>query len=560
MYFDFFFQILDRKSILSSNECLLDKNNNIKTGYENFCIKKGTLKLYPFKDFDFIGKNVVCQKCCQKFASKLSYKAHVGTSICIRTYNGPNLVYLKYKNKNCKRINKKNKNKPVEKQNAHDIKKNLLNPEMLNTLQTRNNCYSDAVLQRNTVKEKQKNGSNKNYDPSVKKPRGRPRKNIEKDTEPGPKKRGRPKKSNSMTVDSSSQNDNSSDNNPENNESELKIERISIVNNAETGKLQYFSSKMKVLTDRFWKLIDTVWTQEKDTNVYQNHIEHHDKIQFIKEEKKKVESSVREKEIIRNIEVLENDLKFLSKQFKDESDYCYTEELELMLSKLNEKRNEYNQSKQKKTEINNGSTTGKGKENIQCIIVNEDESEKIVNKIDFSNSETNGIWVTNDNSTIINPTISIKLNNDCVGVDNLNEELTNEDNLEDNLETSLTEDVTLNCMNSVKNHLNNFDFNHRYGSTLTCTICSRHFESIVEWKMHHYEHLDMMKKKFLCKLCGLKFKMYKNFVKHVNIHVEKERNCTPDNKHSRLFMCKICNRQYNHLVSYFAHIRIHKLK
>lgn len=545
----------------------MDKNNNIKTGYENFCIKKGTIKLYPFKDFDFIGKQVVCQKCCQRFVSKMSYKAHVGTSICIRTYNGPNLVYLKYKNKNCRRITKKNKNKPVEKQNAHDIKKNLLNPEMLNTLQTRNNCYSDAVLQRNTVKEKQKNGSNKNDDPSVKKPRGRPRKNIEeKDTEHIPKKRGRPKKSITITIDSSSQNDNSSDYNPENNESELKelkIDRINNVNNtynnAELGKLQYFSSKMKVLTDRFWKIIDTVWTP--DTNVYQNHIEHHDKMQFIKDEKKKVELSVREKDIILNVEVLENDLKFLSKQCKDKSDYSYTEELELMLTKLGEKRNEYNQSKVKKTDMNNGSTASKGKENIQCILgENEDESEKNENKIDFSKSETNGIWVTNDNSTVINPTISIKLNNDCIDVDNLNEESTNEDNLEDNLGTSLTEDVTLNCMNSVKNHLNNFDFNHRYGSKLACTICTRHFGSIFEWKMHHYEHLDLMKKKFLCKVCGLKFKMYKNFIKHVDTHSEKEKNCTFDTKHSRLFKCKVCNRQYNHLVTYFAHIRIHKLK
>lgn len=198
------------------------------------------------------------------------------------------------------------------------------------------------------------------------------------------KKRGRPRKSNSITVDSSSQNDNSSDNNPENNESELKESSIELKCNVdnkynnETGKLQYFSSKMKVLTDRFWKLIDTVWTQDKDTNVYQNHIEN-DKIQCIKEEKKNVDLSNREKEIFINIEILENDLKFLTKQCKDKSHYSYTEELELMLRKLNE----YNQSKLKKTDMmNNGVTVSKGKENIQCIIgKNKEEYEKNENKI-----------------------------------------------------------------------------------------------------------------------------------------------------------------------------------
>jgi len=179
-------------SILSHQyKDLFKKNNNVKTGYEDTCIKKGAVKYLPFKDFDFIGKNVVCQKCCQKFASRMSYRAHIGTSICIRTYNGPNLVYLKYKNRNSRRLRKKNKNKLIDDLH-HDIKKNLLNPEMLNTLQTRNNCYSDIVHQRIKVKGKHSNNSNKkkNDYSSVKKPRGRPRKNIDIE----PKKRGRPKK------------------------------------------------------------------------------------------------------------------------------------------------------------------------------------------------------------------------------------------------------------------------------------------------------------------------------------------------------------------------------
>jgi len=352
---------MEKSKLSNQNVDLLNKNNAIKTGYENFCIKKGTVKLFPFKDFDFIGKHVVCQKCCQKFASKMSYRAHVNTSICVRTYNGPNLVYLKYKNRSTKQKWKKNKTKSVE-DNAHDIKKNLLNPEMLNTLQTRNNCYSDIVHQRNKVKEKQSNNSNKNDESLEKKPRGRPRKNIDVE----PKRRGRPKKSNSVTIDgdSSNSNDQSLNNNTESDEGELKKSKVISVcstddeynNNVnETKKLQFFSSKMKILTDRFWKLVNTVWTKAKDTDGFQNPSKSRDQMQCIKEEKKN-DLAVKENEIFFNIGILENELKFLFKQCKDRNEYSYTEELKLMLSKLNEKRNEYNQSNVKKTEMNNETT------------------------------------------------------------------------------------------------------------------------------------------------------------------------------------------------------------
>jgi len=93
------------------NADLAFKNNGIKTGYENFYIKKGNLNLFPFKDFDYINKKVVCLKCFQKFASKFSYKAHVGTVICVRTYNGPHPIYLKYKNRNIRQFRKKKKKK-----------------------------------------------------------------------------------------------------------------------------------------------------------------------------------------------------------------------------------------------------------------------------------------------------------------------------------------------------------------------------------------------------------------------------------------------------------------
>lgn len=552
-------------NLSNQNIDLLEKNNSIKTGYENFCIKKGTVKLLPFKDFDFIGKHVVCQKCCQKFASKMSYRAHVSTNICVRTYNGPNLVYLKYKNRNIKQKWKKNKTKSVEDIHAHDIKKNLLNPEMLNTLQTRNNCYSDIVYQRNKVKEKPINSSNKNDEPFVKKPRGRPRKNVDIE----PKRRGRPKKPNSVIVDvdSSSQDDNNL-NNTESDEAKLKGPRIVSVcsvddefnNNVnETQKLEFFSSKMKILTDRFWKLVNTVWTQVKDTDGLQNSSKNHEQILYNKEEEKD-KLAVKESEIFQNIEILENDLKFLFKQCKDKNEYSYTEELQLMLSKLNEKRNEYNQSKLKKTEMNNGTTTDKGKENIQCALrKNEDEIEKNTNKKETRVVET---WLNNDKMDTVSPSMSVISNdncesNNCIDVINLNDDSTSLDSFEKNTKT-YTEEVTMNCMSSIKNHLNKLDVNYLYGSTLVCKMCNKHFESVVEMKMHRFEHLNMANKKLLCKICGLKFKEFKNFVKHVNQHGKSERNSTHFKKNSTILKCKICNKQFDLLVSYYSHIKTHK--
>ena len=98
--------------LISLNSCpdLTVKNNSIVTGYENFYLEKDNVKLYPTKDFDFIDKNVVCQKCFQQFASRLSYIDHVGTDICVKTCDGPNPVYLKSKKRRtCRQVRKKNK-------------------------------------------------------------------------------------------------------------------------------------------------------------------------------------------------------------------------------------------------------------------------------------------------------------------------------------------------------------------------------------------------------------------------------------------------------------------
>lgn len=525
----------------------------------------------PFKDFDFIGKHVVCQKCYQKFASKTSYRAHVGTDICIKTYNGPNLVYLKYKYRNCRQTQKKNKTrKYMEDLNNYDIKKNILNPEMLNTLQTRNNCYSDNIIhQRNKVKEKQVNSSNKNYDSSIKKPRGRPRKNIDIE----PKKPGKPKKFDAITGSSSSQSDNSIDNNFEN---YITVNTPIIVSvgsynvsayNVNVTKKQKLEYTMESLTESFWKLMSAVWNPDKDII---------DRIHKISNErqyethnvKKEITNDLlyKDKDISFKFETLEKELKSLSSQFEEINDFSYEEELESMLSKLIEKRNEYKQHKLKKTGMNNGSTTNKGKENIQCTLKkNEEDMEINKNKIDFDQNEK-VVWLNNDNrGNISTPTITVILNSsniddcksiDCADIEELNLNSTNKDNFEEIVET-IKKDVTPNSTNSVLKKISDTDFHLISSHKLTCKFCSKMFVSIAEWKMHISEHMAMVSKNLLCKVCGHKFKVYKNFIKHMNIHGKIGR--TDTKIHYKNLKCGICNRQYNYLRSYYAHMKTHGL-
>ncbi|VVC43019.1 Hypothetical protein CINCED_3A015712 [Cinara cedri] len=510
---------------------LFEKNNSIKTGYENFCIQKGTLKLLPFKDFDFIGKHVVCQKCCQKFASKMSYRAHVGTDICIKTFNGPNLIYLKYKNRNCKQTRKTNKKaKFMDDLNSHD-KKNILNPEMLNTLQTRNNCYSDNIInQRNKIKEKQINSTDKKYDPSATKPRGRPKKIIDGE----PKKRGRPKKFNAVTGSGSSQSDNSIDNNLENDLTEVKTPTIITVgdtynvNVTETQELQYV---MDILTDRFWKLMGAVWKPDTDIigTIYKIPNGHHNETQNIKEEFS-TDLLVNEKEIIPQLESLENDIRLLSNRFEEINEFSNEEELESMLSKLTEIRNEYKEQKLKKTVgINNVSTTDKGKENIECAIKNNEDDTEI-----SKNKNEKGIWLNNDNrGNISSSTITVILNSS-----NINDE-------------------SMECIDikEIKSEPTNYQLISV--RELACRYCGKNFASIAEWKMHNSEHLTnfIPRKKYLCKICGHKFKVRKNFMKHLNVHAKLDR--TDTKIHYKSLKCGVCHKQYNYLCSYFAHMKTH---
>ncbi|XP_022164754.1 uncharacterized protein LOC111029855 [Myzus persicae] len=479
--------------LLRHNADLKYKNNSIKTGYENFCIKKGTLKLLPLKDFDFICKQVVCQKCCQKFASKLSYKAHVGTDICVRTYDGPNLIYLKFKNRKRRHAWTPSIRKS-DGDFGHNIQINSLNPEMLNTLQTRNKVYSDKIFQKNKVKEKPTNYSDKKNDgPFVKKPRGRPKKNnISNNAEVNLKKLGRPEKLNAVSVYSSNQNDNRSNSDQEIDESEKT-----------DGKLQSLSFIMK--------------------------------------------------ETLLKLGEQENDSKLLLKKMQGKKEYPYIDELKLRLTKISEKHDEIKPCKLKKTDTQ-GSIPDEGKANIQRTFKNnENESEIEMNTIDFDENEKS-IGILIDNNTV-HAKISKELNNGCESIIHINEDMfgkesISKDSFEDN---SKTVDRTPNITNSVEKHKNDSRLNCIYNTELNCRKHRKTFKSVAEWKLHSNEHSDKLNEIFLCTICGLKFKVYKNYKTHLNNH---KKNKTEQKCLKRL-LCKRCYKQYDFLSSYYTHIKTH---
>ncbi|XP_050433417.1 uncharacterized protein LOC126841134 isoform X2 [Adelges cooleyi] len=366
---------------------LSDKNNSIKTGYEDFQITKGSLKLYPVRDFDFIGKHVVCQKCCQKFASKLSYRAHVNTDICTRTYNGPNLIYLNYKFKHGRQRRKKNsKSRFLEELNGHHLKKNLLNPEMLNTLQTRNNCYSDIVPTR--VKGKHKITTTTNTtptttmntsEPPMKKPRGRPRKIVE---EKLVRKRGRPKKI-IQTENSNSSNVNV---NTTSMKTEVSTADDAYNNNINMSKKQ-LSNKFKIVANKFWSLVGKELRIDNDIGGHQWIDGYLNVSQCDKKEKVYV-SPPKEKNLLASIDQLENEINQLIKQVKNVDEPGLKGKLDLMLKKINESRN----NKKEVAEISNGLVMNKGKENIHHKHrVKEEMTETNRNLELWKNEKTSGI-------------------------------------------------------------------------------------------------------------------------------------------------------------------------
>lgn len=358
LYVYIFFQILENRSLVSSRDYkdLLCKNNRIKTGYENFCIKKGSMKLFPYKDFDFVGKHVVCQKCFKQFPSKLSYKEHVGTGICVRTYNGQNPIYLKYKNRNNIQNSKKNKRKIEEDFQCYDMNNFFLNPEMLNTLQTRNKCYYDIKDEYDEVETKPMNNSNKK-ESTIKKPKGRPTKIIA-GNKIEIKKRSRPNSLEDVTFYNSSKNDNS-----------LKILGYKHADDAYKNNINertrlkpVLASKIKNLSKSFWKAFKNQQIRKGiNTNTYEYPSKH--------------QTQYNEDILIFfQIKELENALKFLSKKILDKNEL---NELELMVKKLSKVREEYKLSKLKNTDM----VGDEGIENIQCTLKNnENETENEMKK------------------------------------------------------------------------------------------------------------------------------------------------------------------------------------
>ncbi|XP_050522474.1 uncharacterized protein LOC126895055 [Daktulosphaira vitifoliae] len=503
---------------------LSDKNNSIKTGYENFLIKKGSLKLLPFKDFDFVGKNVVCQKCCQKFASKMSYRAHIGTDICTRTYNGPNLIYLNYKYKHGRQRRKqKSKSKFIEELSGHQNKKNLLNPELLNTLQTRNNCYSDIVHQR--VKNKNKNNSSTD-DPTLKKPRGRPRKVI---VEKSVKKRGRPRK---VIPIENSKNVLFKENSPNTDDA---------VNNNLTAFKKQLSLKVKTLTDKFWSVAGKELRFDKDIKEYNWLIEYYQNNTSHKEE---VKNSLLEKYLITSIENLEKEVRGLSNELESIDESEHKEKLALMLTKLIERRKELTSNSKEKIEPSNELFVIKNKENFH-------HKDMLTDKLTVVNKNI-GVWLTENISEV--ETITLSDESDSIEISNHKNE-----SCLSNMHDDKNVKSPNKCINFITNHRKNVEINYLKNSTLECKECNKVFASIAEWKMHQTEHSGLNNKQFLCKICGLKFKMYKNFKKHQIIHEQTERKYLDNNKNNYLknLKCKLCNRQYNYLRSYYAHIKTH---
>ncbi|XP_025407664.1 uncharacterized protein LOC112681631 isoform X2 [Sipha flava] len=530
-------KVLENHMLISSNSCtdLSVKNNSIVTGYENFCLEKDNVKLYPTKDFDFIDKNVVCQNCYQQFDSRLSYIAHVGTDICVKPCKEQNLMYLKTKKqRKCRQVRKKNKKKSMEDIHSYDLKKNLLNHEMLNTLQTRNKCYSDYVLSPpKIVRAKRGNSSKDNDEPLVKKPRGRPKKNIAAE----PKKRGRPKKIKAQIA-----NDETLFKTP------LLVSNIDEPSNSnvKVGRKETLSVSMKNVTEKFWKIFNTDWKHDIEGN--EKSFGHHNPMELPKE---KNDSSI-VKDIYLNLEGLKNDLKLLREQLLQGKNKRYKSQLESMLSKLEEKYSEFNYNELKKNDMENNLMTNKGKENIDhCLIENiNDETLVDVNEIIDDDEKCIGKWLNNDMRDQVAPTISIIMNDGCETIktneyieeehfnDNLTIEYVNDehfeedmtieylnvddliskDSFEENLET-LTNDINQNSSSLDHSDLNNDDLNYMYNPILGCKICGSCFVSIAEWKMHRSEHLALLENKnCLCKICGLKFKIFKNYLNHINTH------------------------------------------
>lgn len=319
----------------------MDKNNRTITGYENFRIIKDTLELIPFQDFDFAGKHVVCLKCYQQFASKMSYSVHVGTDICVRFLNvhgRRNDVYLKQK-----KINKKQQKNNVSKNrllSSNISNTNLLNPKKLDALETRNNCYLDSVLERKN-----------------KKPRGKSKKNIEVE----PTRRGKPINSSTLSDCNLSPKINKkclNDKSESNNESMFKKPKIASVSSFDAynnGESEILNSKKKFLTDCAPNILNSDKIKDLDIKSYQNVLK-----QTPSSENAENNLFLDEELIVKNVESPKEDNQSCDQDLQ-KINRRFTAKIDLISSKRKEKIKIKNkENKDQKTDNFSRSITNKG--------------------------------------------------------------------------------------------------------------------------------------------------------------------------------------------------------
>lgn len=453
------------------------------------------MKLYPFKDFDFVGKDVVCLKCYQIYISKCSYKAHIGTDTCVISPNPPNDVYLLFKNRPGR---KKYTNKPVI-DFFGDVSKIISVSEATNGRRTRNGCYLDDFHQRIKVKEKRV----KNVEPHVKKPRGRPRKNVVAEQ----KKQDQPKQLNSEIANTPNKSSfiryRTKDETVFKNSLPFLSDIVfdAYYSNIGDKTLRIMCSKLKMLARKFWYAFNPHWAKK----VIASNLENGEQTLEKKEENN---YAIYINNIHFDLGRFINNVKALIEMLHGPYTQPIKIHFELMLCKINEKHCELKLIEPKNTHMNSDLTTVKGKEYILYNNINENMS-----MMDEENSTSNDI-------------------------------------LEIKLET-LTEDTTQICTNSVQSHLINLDLNHIHSSIFECKTCEKYFDSVAEWKMHHAGHAGVTSQTCLCKICDLEFKEYKNYENHISTHHSE------DTDKAKMFKCKKCHKQYNFLALYYGHIKTH---
>jgi len=319
----------------------------------------------------------------------------------------------------------------------------------------------------------------------------------------------------------------------------------------ETPHIKELLSHLKLIVEQSWKLLSTEWNQTKDTNGHQCPDKHNDQLLCNTEDKQAIISK-REKNKLRLIELVKIDLRSTIKRIQEMNEISFKkdfkEDLELLLSKLNKKQVEYRQSKSKNTNVNNELTADKGKENMHCINETDNETDSTDGDTEtYSDYELQNVEDSIERYLKHKENILSRLEHIVRKKSEDELRVNNSFILKDNSEKP--DDIT----NSSDNHLNDVE------RLLTCRICNSNFTSIAEWKMHNSEHIAKKSNNFLCKICGHRFKMYKNYIKHISGHgvVDQEPKINRYKKYYKKLTCASCGRHYNYLKSYFAHVKTH---